>query len=52
MEGVDFHTCFAADIVKMLEAVGCDEIVTLNSLISSPKGFTTEQSTFLNIEAP
>ncbi len=23
-EGVDFHTCFAADIVKMLESVGCD----------------------------
>jgi hypothetical protein len=23
-EGIDFYTCFGADIVKMLEALGCD----------------------------
>ena len=23
-EDYDFHTCFAADIIKMLETIGCD----------------------------
>ena len=49
-EGFDFHTCFASDIVKMLESVGCDQIVTLNSLISHPKGFA-QKSSFINVEA-
>ena len=34
----------------MLENVGCDEIITFNSMISSAKGFTVN-STFLNIDA-
>ena len=49
-EDYDFHTCFAADIIKMLETIGCDEVITLNSTISSPKGFT-DKSTFINIDA-
>ena len=49
-EGMDFFTCFGADIVKMLESIGCDEIVTLNTSMSSPKGFASS-CRFLNIEA-
>lgn len=50
-EGVDFHTCFASDIVKMLEESGCDSIITLNSLMTHPKGFT-HKCNFINIDAP
>lgn len=50
-EGRDFYTSFGADLVKMLESSGCDEIISLNSFMSSPKGFAQE-SRFLNIEAP
>jgi hypothetical protein len=32
----------------MLEAMGCNEIITLNTFMSSPKGFANS-STFLNI---
>jgi ribose-phosphate pyrophosphokinase len=49
-EGVDFFTCFGADLVKMLEALGCDEIITLNTSMSAPKGFA-QSSRFLNVEA-
>ena len=49
-EGIDFFTCFGADIVKMLEALGCDEIVTLNTAMSAPKGFA-QSSCFLNADA-
>ena len=41
IEGRDFFTCFGADIVKMLEALGCDEIITLNTSMSAPKGFAS-----------
>lgn len=34
----------------MLEALGCDEIISLNTFMNSPKGFA-QNSTFLNIEA-
>ena len=47
---MDFYTCFAADIVKMLESLGCDEIITMNSSLSSPKGFGLN-SNFVNIRA-
>lgn len=50
-EGGDFRTCFAADLVKMLENVGCDQIITLNSPMTSPKGFA-QRSTFISVEAP
>lgn len=50
IEGVDFFTCFGADLVKMLEALGCDEVITLNTSMSSPKGFA-QASRFLNVEA-
>lgn len=49
-EGIDFYTCFGSDLVKMLEALGCNEVITLNTFMSSPKGFANT-STFLNIEA-
>lgn len=49
-DGIDFYTSFGSDLVKMLEALGCDEVITLNTFMSSPKGFA-KQSTFLNIEA-
>lgn len=35
----------------MLENVGCDEIITLNSEMTHPKGFA-HSSTFINIDAP
>ncbi len=41
VEGRDFYTCFAADIVKMLESLGCDSIVTLNPNMTKPKGFAS-----------
>lgn len=50
-EGDDFYTCFASDFLKLLESSGCDTIITLNSLMSTPKGFT-QTSSFINIEAP
>jgi phosphoribosylpyrophosphate synthetase len=50
-EGDDFYTCFGSDLVKMLESSGCDTIITLNSLMTSPKGFA-QSSCFINIEAP
>lgn len=31
--------------------MGCDQIITLNSPLSCPKGFT-QQSTFISFEAP
>lgn len=34
----------------MMEDLGCDEVVTLNSTISCAKGFT-QNSTFINIDA-
>ena len=49
-EGMDFFTCFGADLVKMLEAIGCDEIITLNTSMSAPKGFAST-CRFLNVEA-
>jgi hypothetical protein len=47
-EGDDFYTCFASDLIKMLESSGCDTIITLNSLMSTPKGFA-QSSSFINI---
>ena len=47
-DGIDFFTSFGSDIVKLLEAVGCDEVITLNSFMSSPKGFA-QNSCFMNI---
>lgn len=49
-EGVDFFTCFGADLVKMLESLGCDEIITLNTAMTTPKGFA-QGSKFLGIDA-
>ena len=34
----------------MLEALGCDEIITLNTSMSSPKGFALN-SRFMSVEA-
>ena len=34
----------------MLEALGCEEIITLNTSMSSPKGFA-EKARFLNVDA-
>ena len=34
----------------MLEALGCDEIITLNTSMSAPKGFAST-SKFLNVDA-
>ena len=51
IEGADFYTYFASDLIKMLEQVGCDEIVTLNCPISNPKGFA-HKSRFINLDTP
>ena len=50
IEGRDFFTCFGADLVKMLESLGCDEIITLNTPMTTPKGFA-QTSRFLSIDA-
>ena len=49
-EGFDFFTCFGADLVKMLESCGCDEIITLNTPMTTPKGFA-QATTFTGIDA-
>jgi phosphoribosylpyrophosphate synthetase len=58
-QGVDYQveankelfTCFASDILKMLEDAGCNQVITFNSMMNSPKGFVNECS-LVNIDAP